>query len=42
VVSIRKAGCSFGGWYDNNGSLVSREKVWTDEYGTGRILTAKF
>mgnify|MGYP003319400353 CR=1 FL=1 len=33
---------SFDGWYDENGVLISREESWIDEYGSSRILTAKF
>lgn len=35
-------GYSFAGWYDAEGNLVSEEKTWIDEYGTSRILKAKF
>lgn len=35
------AGFRFAGWYEN-GTKVSPEAVWIDEYGTSRILHAKF
>ena len=35
-------GRSFRGWYDENGKLHSADAVWTDEYGSSRILTAEF
>ncbi len=33
---------NFSGWFDENDKLVSDKSIWTDEYGTSRILTAKF
>ena len=36
------AGCRFVGWQDSNGSIVSTEPVWIDEYGSSRILRAIF
>ena len=33
---------AFEGWYDQAGTLVSREADWMDEYGTSRVLTARF
>ena len=35
-------GFVFAGWYDENGSLLSREADWVDEYGTSRVLRADF
>ena len=35
-------GFAFAGWYDEHGELASGEADWTDEYGTSRILTARF
>lgn len=29
------------GWYEN-GVRVSEKEIWTDEYGTGRVLQACF
>ena len=34
-------GYRFAGWYEN-GVKVSGDEAWIDEYGTGRILTARF
>ena len=34
-------GFRFYGWYEN-GEKVSEEKTWIDEYGTSRILQARF
>ena len=34
-------GYRFAGWYEN-GAKISVEEAWIDEYGTGRILTARF
>ena len=34
-------GYRFAGWYEN-GIKVSEEETWIDEYGAGRILTARF
>ena len=34
-------GYSFAGWYEN-GTKVSEEETWIDEYGTSRILQAGF
>ena len=35
-------GHGFEGWYDENGAKVSEETEWLDEYGTSRVLTARF
>lgn len=35
------SGFRFDGWYEN-GEKVSEKDVWIDDYGTSRILTAKF
>lgn len=35
-------GHTFEGWYDEQGKLLSAEMEWEDEYGTSRILTARF
>lgn len=35
-------GKRFIGWYDESGACINTEAVWIDEYGTSRILTAKF
>lgn len=35
-------GFAFAGWFDENGELVSSEADWMDEYGTSRVLTARF
>ena len=35
-------GFTFDGWYDDKGTLVSRDAVWIDTYGTSRRLTALF
>ena len=35
-------GFAFTGWYDEVGALASREADWMDEYGTSRVLTARF
>ena len=35
-------GAAFVGWYDAQGTLLSEEPVWQDEYGSSRILTARF
>lgn len=35
-------GHGFEGWYDETGAKVSEETEWLDEYGTSRVLTAKF
>ncbi len=35
-------GFAFTGWYDEAGALASREADWMDEYGTSRVLTARF
>ena len=35
-------GFSFAGWYDANGTRVSREADWADDYGRSRQLTARF
>ena len=32
----------FEGWYDETGAKVSEETEWLDEYGTSRVLTARF
>ena len=32
----------FDGWYDAQGTLLSREPFWQDTYGASRILTARF
>ncbi len=32
----------FEGWYDEDGTKVSGEAEWFDEYGASRVLTAKF
>ena len=37
-----KAGHSFEGWFDESGILLSTESVWIDEYGSSRLLTARF
>ena len=34
-------GFRFAGWFEN-GEKISDEETWIDEYGTSRILTAKF
>ena len=34
-------GYTFDGWYEN-GEKVSKETVWQDEYGAGRVLKAVF
>ena len=34
-------GCRFVGWFEN-GTKVSEEEMWTDEYGASRILKALF
>lgn len=34
-------GFRFAGWFEN-GKKISDEETWIDEYGTSRILTAKF
>ena len=34
-------GFRFVGWFEN-GERISAEETWIDEYGTSRILTAKF
>jgi hypothetical protein len=33
---------AFGGWYDEEGSLISTEETWIDSYGTSRVLAARF
>lgn len=35
-------GYAFDGWYDEAGEKVSDEAEWLDEYGTSRVLTARF
>lgn len=35
------AGYRFAGWYEN-GAKVSEAETWLDEYGTSRVLQAKF
>ena len=35
-------GFAFAGWYDEQGSRVSGEQTWTDEYGRSAVLTARF
>lgn len=35
-------GFAFDGWYDEGGACVSDEADWNDEYGTSRVLTARF
>ena len=35
-------GFVFEGWYDTSGMLVSHEADWQDEYGTSRVLAARF
>ena len=35
-------GAVFTGWYDPAGTLLSRDPVWQDAYGSSRILTARF
>ena len=35
------ADAAFLGWFDENG-LCSAEPVWQDEYGSSRVLTARF
>lgn len=35
-------GFSFAGWYDEAGVLVSQDADWMDEYGTSRVLEARF
>ena len=35
-------GFAFSGWYDANGTLISREQDWQDEYGTSRQIEARF
>lgn len=35
-------GSAFAGWFDEQGELVCRDEVWNDEYGTSRVLTARF
>lgn len=35
-------GYAFAGWYDPEGNLLSKEEAWTDEYGSSRILRAKW
>ena len=35
-------GFAFAGWYNERGQLVSGETDWLDEYGTSRVLTARF
>ena len=35
------AGAAFDGWYDPQGRC-SAEPVWQDEYGSSRVLTARF
>ena len=35
-------GRTFDAWYDEEGRVMSREPDWMDEYGTSRILTARF
>jgi len=34
--------CKFVGWFDETGEIVSDEAEWIDEYGTSRILKARF
>ena len=35
-------GFAFAGWYDELGELVCSDADWMDEYGTSRVLTARF
>ena len=35
-------GYEFAGWFDKSGVLVSQEADWMDEYGTSRVLQARF
>ena len=35
-------GHTFGGWFDEAGTKVNCETEWFDEYGTSRVLTARF
>ncbi|MBQ6439931.1 MAG: hypothetical protein IJJ06_07285 [Mogibacterium sp.] len=35
-------GHEFEGWYDEAGEKVSGEAEWFDDYGTSRVLTARF
>ena len=37
-----QAGHTFTGWYDENGRELSTELEWQDQYGTSRLLTARF
>ena len=33
---------AFAGWFDESGACASRERDWEDEYGSSRVLTARF
>ena len=35
-------GFAFAGWYDEDGQLVGCDADWMDEYGTSRVLEARF
>ena len=35
-------GFAFAGWFDEEGALVSDEADWMDEYGTSRVIEARF
>ena len=35
-------GHTFDGWYDETGTKVSEEAEWFDEYGTSRVINARF
>ena len=41
AISAPDADAAFLGWFDENG-LCSAEPVWQDEYGSSRVLTARF
>ena len=37
-----KDGWAFSGWFDAAGVCVNTESLWIDDYGTSRVLTARF
>ena len=35
-------GWKFAGWYNEDGTLASDQRVWRVEYGSSHVLTARF
>ena len=42
LANVSRDGYTFDGWYDELGDRLSKEPVWSDQYGASRSIVAWF